>query len=259
MANVNAKGVIITGAGSGIGRATALLFAKNGAKVTVVDIDEKGGGETAEMIKRAKGQALFVRANVTKNVDVQNVVGKTLSAFGGIQVLHNNAGLWRVRDTIEEVSEEEWKFVVDVNLNAVFLMTRAVFPLMKQMGGGCIIHTSSSGAYNKFPTGLSYTAAKAGVLAFSRSLAALGAPHKVRSNAICPGAVDTPAQKDNPPAMREAMKERGLLKPEDIARAALYLATTDSMNGEAINVQLQDGRARYLRLKDVDLEPLKDL
>ena len=159
MSSLEGKVALVTGAASGIGRATSRLLAEKGARVVVADVNEAGGRETVDQIKLAEGQGLFVKTDVTSAVEIQNLVGKTLTAFGGVHILHNNAGVYRVHDTIDEVSEEEWRFMIDVDLNSLFVLARAVYPIMRSQGGGAVINTASMGAFGRSGRGLAYTTA----------------------------------------------------------------------------------------------------
>ena len=259
MSSLEGKVAIVTGAASGIGRATARLLAEKGARVVVADVNEAGGRETVDQIKLAEGQGLFVKTDVTSAVEVQSLVDKTLTAFGGVHVLHNNAGVYRVHDTIDEVSEEEWRFMIDVDLNSLFVLARAVYPIMRSQGGGAVINTASTAAFGRSAgfgrsgRALAYTAAKHGVLGLTRALASLGEQDDIRVNCICPAGVNTPLLTDVNPDVRE----EELLKPEDIARAVLYLATDDSITGAAVSIHLRDGQAQYFKAKEMEWESIE--
>jgi NAD(P)-dependent dehydrogenase (short-subunit alcohol dehydrogenase family) len=259
MGSLQGKVALITGGGSGIGRATARLFASKGAKVVVADLDERGGQETVEQVKGSGGQALFVKGDVASPVGVQEIVGRTLSAFGGVHVLHNNAAVLRSHPAIEDVPVDEWRWVIDVDLTGLFLAARAVAPVMKAQGGGVIINMSSMAGLTSYAQGLAYASAKAGVLGLTRSLALLLEPHRIRVNAICPSGVDTPILKHTARPVVEGMARSGLLQPEDIARAVEYLATADGVTGATVMVHLEHGRASYYKLKPFEGEPIAEL
>ncbi len=255
MSSLEGKIAIVTGASSGIGRATARLLAEKGAKVVVADMDEAGGQETLELVTQAGAEGLFVKMDVTLPADVQNLVGKTLSAYGAVDVLHNNAGIYRIRETIDEVSEEEWRLIIDVDLNSLFLLARAVYPIMRAQGGGVIVNTASMAAFHAVPHGLAYASAKGGVVGLTRSLAALGEKDNVRVNCICPSAVKTPLLTNAHPGLDKGI----MLSTEDIATAVHYLAAHDSLSGAAISIQLKDGKAQYLRARETEWEPVRDI
>ncbi len=261
MVSIQGKVAIITGAGSGMGKATAQLLAEKGARVVVADINQQAGEETVALIKRSGAQALFVEADVTVPAHVRSLVDEAIASFGGVDILHNNAGTWRMHDRIEDVPDEEWLFIIGLNLNALFFMSKAVFPIMKKRGGGVIINTSSLGAFRPMPTGMSYGAAKAGAVSLTHSLAQHGKQHNIRCNCICPAAVDTPAQLFNAKEARERLRAAGLLDPRDIARLVLRFAGDESLNGVTVSVMLRDGKPRYFKLKDFDfaLEPFQGM
>lgn len=250
MASVRGQVAIITGAASGIGRATSLLFARRGARVVAADINDMGGQETVDLIRGAGGDGVFVKTNVTSAGEVQALVERSLAVYGSVHVLHNNAGLMRVRDSIDQIPEDEWRLVIDVDLNSLFLLARAVWPVMRKQGGGAIINTASLAALTAFPTGLSYAAAKAGVLGFTRSLAALGQKDRIRVNCVCPASVDTPLLNDNTPEAKGWIRQRGVLQPHDVARAVHHLATTETATGMAVSILLEDGQPRYYKVSE---------
>jgi NAD(P)-dependent dehydrogenase (short-subunit alcohol dehydrogenase family) len=229
---------LITGAGSGIGRATAMLFAREGASVGVVDVDEAAGRETVGEIVDAAGDALWVHADVALAEDAKRAADAVAGWYGRIDILFNNAGVSHV-GPLHEVPEDEWDHVVAVNLRGVFLMAKYVLPHMLSRGGGCIINMSSGAALLGLERRAVYSATKGAVLALTRAMAVDYAPHQIRVNALCPGTVYTPFVERylkksyaDPDAALERLKERQLAgrlgRPEEIAAAALYLASDDA-------------------------------
>jgi meso-butanediol dehydrogenase/(S,S)-butanediol dehydrogenase/diacetyl reductase len=234
MEQLSGRVAIITGAASGMGRAVALLFHQNGAKVIVVDIDEVGGEATVNEIRRGGGEAIYVLADVSRSAAVENFVETAIARYGRIDILHNNAGVVLVK-FLEDTSEEEWDRVLGVNLKSIFLAVKYVVPHMKRQGGGCIINTASTGGFIGQYMTPAYIASKGGVVLLTKTLALDYAQHHIRVNCICPGAVDTPMIRkhfaNSPDPVHAAELEKRLvpqkrfLDPEEIAHAALYLAS----------------------------------
>jgi len=226
------KVALITGGGSGIGRQAALLFSREGAKVAVVDLDEKAGRETASMIK----DAIFVRADVSKASDSQQMVEAAEKAFGKLNVLFNNAGIMLSKDDDAISTEEEvWDLTLDVNAKGVFLGCKYGIPALRRAGGGSIINVASFVALMGAATPqLAYTASKGGVLAMTRELAVIHARENIRVNAICPGPLRTELLMKF--LNTEAKKQRRLVhiplgrfgEAIEIARSALFLASDES-------------------------------
>lgn len=233
---LNNKVALITGGGSGIGRETALLFAKEGASVVVVDVNDAGGQETVGMVKTAGGRALFVHADVSLAADCAAMVRVAEETFGRLHVLFNNAGIMHSRDDDAIHTEEDvWDLTMAINLKGVYLGCKYGIPALRRAGGGSIINTASFVALLGAATPqLAYTASKGGVLALSRELAIVHARENIRVNALCPGPLRTEL------LMRfldtEAKRQRRLVhipmgrfgEAKEMAYAALYLASDES-------------------------------
>jgi NAD(P)-dependent dehydrogenase (short-subunit alcohol dehydrogenase family) len=241
MTRLEGKVAFITGAGTGIGRATAVLFARHGAHVVVADIDGVAGDETAHL---AGHGALAVRTDVTDEASVQAAIRTTVDTFGRLDVLHNNAGGSTPQDdTVVDAPLEEFWRVIRLDLFGTFLGCRHGIPALIRSGGGAVINMTSNLALMGIAGRDCYTAAKGGVAALTRSLAVEFAPHHVRVNAIAPSATMTArVQKlmaGNPAVDKLAQSHLlGLIQPEDIANAALYLASEESrmMTGHILRV-----------------------
>ena len=226
------KVALITGAGSGIGRQSALLFAKEGAKVAVIDLDEKSGRETASMIP----DAIFVRADVSSARDCQQMVEAAEKAFGKLNVLFNNAGIMLSKDDDAVTTEEAvWDQTLDVNAKGVFLGCKFGIPALRRAGGGSVINTASFVARLGAATPqIAYTASKGAVLSMTRELAVIHAREKIRVNALCPGPLKTELlmkflntePKLNRRLVHLPMGRFG--EAEEIARAALFLASDEA-------------------------------
>lgn len=226
------KVAVITGAASGIGRASALRFAEEGAKVCVADLADKPGQELANQIA-----GLYVHADVSRASDVENMYRATAERFGGIDILFNNAGISPNDDgSILDTSVEAWDRVQNINLKSVFLCCKFGIPYLLKRGGGSVINTASFVAVMGAATSqISYTASKGAVLAMSREMGVEFARNKVRVNALCPGPVNTALlrelfAKDPEKAARRLVHLPGgrFAEPEEIAEAALFLASSES-------------------------------
>ncbi len=238
---------IITGGNSGIGKATAILFAQEGAKVVVAGRNSSRGREVVDEIRKKGGDAVFVRTDVSKSEDVKNLVEKTVSRYGRIDVLFNNAALSPV-GTVLTTSEKDWRAVIDTNINGSFLCTRYVLPHMQKRGGGAIINTGSINSLMAMKDEAAYDASKGGVLMLTRATALDFAKDNIRVNCICPGAIETPMLRGilqlapNPKeAEAELVRKHALGRigtPEEVARVALFLASDDSsfVTGTAVAV-----------------------
>jgi len=230
------KSVLITGGGGEIGRASALLFASEGARVTVVDVDEQKALAVTDEIVANGGEAIAVRADVSSTSDTEAMVAAAEDAFGGLDVLFNNAGIMLADDgNAIDTDEAVWDLTMNVNLKGVFLGCRAGIPALRRAGGGSIINTASFVALMGAATPqIAYTASKGGVLAMSRELAVIHARENIRVNALCPGPVKTELLMKV--LETEAKRERRLVhiplgrfaEASEIAKAALWLASDES-------------------------------
>jgi len=228
------KRALITGGASGIGRATALLFAGEGAAVAVMDINRTGAQDVAGVITGGGGRSLSVYGDVSSAEDCRRAVQQTAAELGGLDILFNNAGIIR-RATVLEITGTEWDRVMAVNVRSVFLLSRYAIPLMAAAGGGVIINTSSGWGLTGGPKAVSYCASKGAVVQMTRAMAIDHGGQNIRVNCICPGDTDTPllhgeAEQLGTPVeqfLAEAAERplRRTGKPEDIAQAALYLAS----------------------------------
>lgn len=238
MGKLQDKVVIITGGVSGIGAASATLFAKEGAKLVLVDMDEEKGAEFEAELIAQHAEAIFIKADVTNEGEVKNIIETTLSKFGKLDILFNNAGIGAVKPT-EELPYSEWRRTVEVDLDAVFLFAQAAIKEFLKGDGGVIINTASMYGWVGSPGSAAYNAAKGGVINLTRSLGLEFAERQIRVNALCPGFIETPILGDTDReflANSTPMKRLG--EPEEMAKAALFLASDDSsfMTGNSLIV-----------------------
>jgi NAD(P)-dependent dehydrogenase (short-subunit alcohol dehydrogenase family) len=228
------KSVVVTGAGSGIGRATALAFAEAGARLVIADVDDVLGQETAALAREHGARAEFVHVDVTRSADCATMVARALEAHGRLDVAFNNAGIALPNAPIAEISEADWQRVVSINLTGVFLCMKHEIPAMKRGGGGAIINTASVGGLIGTAGVTAYCASKHGVVGLTKSAALDHIGDGIRINAVCPGGTLTPM-------LREWFKEPGveqaalagtpigrMADPAEIARAVLFLASPEA-------------------------------
>ena len=245
-ARLETKVAVVTGAGGGIGRAASRLFASEGAKVVAADLDDGAARATADEITSAGGSAIAIGADVGLEAHVEELVSAATSDFGGLHVLFNNAGIFPADDGgLLDTSPATWDRVMDVNLKGLWLCCRGAVPAILESGGGSIVNVASFVALMGAATAqMAYTASKGGVLSLTRELAVEYARRGIRANALCPGPIDTPllASLIADPKRRERrlvhipMGRFG--RPEEIAKAALFLASDESsfMTGAALVV-----------------------
>ena len=228
---------LISGAASGIGRASALLFARHGAAVAIADLDPAAGPAVACQIESEGGRAIFVPVDVSRAADCRRAVEQTIKAFGRLDILFNNAGIIH-RATVVDASEEEWDRVISVNLKSVFLLSKYAIPVMAGGGGGTIINTASGWGLIGGREAASYCASKGAVVLLTKAMALDHASQNIRVNCICPGDTDTPMLRHEADQLGQpigtflaeaAHRPLGRIgTPEDIAHAALFLASQAS-------------------------------
>ena len=223
------KVALVTGAGSGIGRATAIAFAKSGAAVLVSDVNETGGGETVTSIEASGGQASFVKCDVAKSDEVDALVDACVTKYGRLDFAHNNAGI--SSPAADEWEEETWNRAVDINLNGVMHCMRAAATAMLNGGGGAIVNTASIAGISGNASQPAYVATKHGVIGLTKHGALKWAKQGIRVNAVCPGVIETAMTEavSKVPAYREAMENMTPMgrmgQPEEIASAVLWLCS----------------------------------
>lgn len=240
------KVALITGAASGIGRESALLFAKEGAKVVVSDVNEVAGAETVQQIQAQGGEAIFVKTDVSKATDVEAAIATAETTYGQLNILFNNAGIFHAADgSVLDTEEAIWDLTLNINLKGVFWGCKYGIPALLRAGGGSIINTASFVAVMGAATPqIAYTASKGGVLSLTREIAVEFARQKIRANALCPGPVQTPLLDEllADPARRQRrlvhIPPGRFAQADEIAKAALFLASDESafVNGSTFLV-----------------------
>lgn len=240
------KIVLISGAGSGIGRATALLLAKEGGSIAAIDWIAERADETVNAIKEKGGNGVAIKADVSKAAEVESMIKQTIGAYGKLDILFNNAGVMQPLKMITETTEEDWNRVIDINLKGTFLAMKYGIPAMIKSGGGAIINSSSMAGLIGFTYMPAYAASKAGIIQLTKSAALEFAKQNIRVNCICPGLIKTPmaenlAMEPNLKYYKPTRKQIPLTRqgtPEEIACAVLFLASDDSsyITGTALSI-----------------------
>ncbi|MGE5605526.1 MAG: SDR family NAD(P)-dependent oxidoreductase [Bacteroidota bacterium] len=245
--NFSNKVVLITGSGSGIGRATAVSFAKKGAKVVVNDLIPKRGEETLDLVKKAGVEGIFIQSDISVAADAERMIQETIKAFGKIDILVNNAGII-VPGRVDNIAEEDIDKVLKINVKGVFLVSKYAVLEMKKAGGGVIVNIASVAALKGIADRSAYSASKGAVLALTRAMAIDYIKDNIRVNCVCPGTTYTPALEErmqalpDPEAARAAFIARQpmgrLGKDEEIAQAILFAACDEAsyMNGSIITI-----------------------
>ncbi len=241
------KVVLVTGGGSGIGRATCEIFAERGGAVVVADLNEAGAKATVEKITGKGGRAEAVHCDVTRWADVQTAVDTARRIFGRLDVVVNSVGILKF-SRLEDTSEEDWNQVLRVNLTGAFLVTKAAMRAMRQQGGGSIVHIASRAAIQVKEKIGAYAASKAGIVQLTKMAALEGAPHGIRVNCVCPGFTDTPFTR----SMYEEEAFTGWAKvcplgrvgqPDEIARTMLFLASDEASFITGVALSVDGGRS----------------
>ncbi len=232
--SLDSKTALVTGGGSGIGRAASLAYAKDGARVVVADVNVEGGEETVQMIKEAGGEAILVHADVSNPEDTQAMVDQAVGAFGSLDCAFNNAGIGGGRDRLltADYLEEDWDRVISINLKGVWLCMKAEIPQMLKQGGGAIVNTASIAGLVGLSGTVAYVAAKHGVTGLTKAAAMEYAKSGIRVNAVCPGYIETPLVQgifERVEGYRERVAARHpmdrLGEPEEIAQAVVWLSS----------------------------------
>lgn len=254
------KVAVITGATTGVGRETAILFGEEGAKVVVSGRRADKGQETVQLVNNAGGEAIFVQSDVQKSAEAKNLVDSAVRKFGRIDVLCNNAGLAIVKP-VHEYTEEEYDTIMDTNLKGVFLCSKYTIPIMIKQGGGAIVNTASIWSYTGYPGWSIYCASKGGMLLLTRAMAVDLAPYNIRVNCVCPGALATEltlkaiAASPDPAKTRQIFEDihplRRLGEPREIGKSVLFLASDEAGWITGADLSIDGGRkARDRSLHD---------
>lgn len=233
------KAVIVTGGGKGIGRAAAVAFADEGASVAIADIDAAAGEETKRIIEQAGGRAIVIAGDIADETYVRHAVQETVSQFGGVDVLHNNAGVIRY-GTVVEQSADDWDYQININLRAIFLTCKYCIPEMRKRGGGAIVNMSSVQAMASQRTVAAYAASKGGVTSLTTTIALDHARENIRCNCVAPGSIHTPMLDESahtfgpedPSGMIRDWGEQHPIgrvgRPEEVAKLVLFLASDEA-------------------------------
>lgn len=226
------KVALVTGASSGIGRAAALAFAREGAKVVAADVTVEGGEETVSLIKKTGGEAIFVKTNVANASEVEAMVNAAVSTYGRLDCAYNNAGISGKSQSIVDTTEENWDRIIAINLKGVWLCMKYEIPVMLKTGGGAIVNTASDAGLGGVKRLGAYVASKHGVVGLTKTAALEVAKQGIRVNAVCPGPIETPMLMKGTdrfpemiPKMVKAQPNGRLGKPEEIAEAAVWLCS----------------------------------
>jgi NAD(P)-dependent dehydrogenase (short-subunit alcohol dehydrogenase family) len=249
---------IITGAGSGLGREIALLFAREGSSVVLAELNEESGRAVVEEIQESGGSALCVPTDVSRAADAERMVQETLAAFERIDILVNNAGINPSRTPLAEASEEHWDLTLAVNLKGVFLCSKATLPEMMQRRQGAILHIASAAGLIGCSSRAAYSASKGGVVGLTRSMAVDYAHYGIRVNSLCPGFVETElthdyfeARRRDPAAWQHILDLHALErigKPSDVASAALFLVSEEAPWITGLNLPVDGGFTSVKRI-----------
>ena len=249
---------IITGAGSGIGREIALLFAKEGSSIVLAEVKEESGRAVAEEICREGGSALFVQVDVSRSADTERMAREALGAFGRIDILVNNAGINPSRVPAAETPEVHWDLTLDVNLKGVFLCSKAVLSDMMRRRSGSILHIASAAGLIGCSSRAAYSASKGGVVGLTRNMAVDYARYGIRVNSLCPGFVETELTHDYFEAKRQDPAAWGHIiglhaadrigKPTDVAYAALFLVSDEASWITGLNLPIDGGFTSVKRI-----------
>jgi len=226
------KVALVTGGGSGIGRASALAFTREGAKVVIADVNIEGGEETVRMIKEVGGEAIFIKTDVSKSAEVEAMVNKCIETYGCLDCAHNNAGIGSSQRLMADCTEEDWDRIININLKGVWLCMKYEIPQMLQQGKGSIVNTASVCGLVGFRNFPAYTASKHGVVGLTKAATMDYAAAGIRINAVCPGTILTPLVKGvfarNPKREAEDMANHPighLGTPEEVAEAVVWLCS----------------------------------
>ena len=244
------KAVLVTGAGVGIGRAAALRFGKEGAKVAINSFTPAHGLETLRLLQESGGQGVYIQGDVSQDADARRMVQETVKAFGRLDILVNNAGIV-LPGRVDNMSEEDWDRTIAVNLKGVFLVSKYTIPEMRKIGGGVIVHNASVAAIKGVKDRAAYTASKGGVWALTKAMAADYIAENIRVNCVCPGTIYTPSLERRIQAFANPEKARAdfiarqpmgrLGKDEEIAAAILFAASDEAAFMNGANIAIDGG------------------
>lgn len=226
------KVTLVTGGGSGIGRASALAFAREGAKVAIADVAVEGGNQTVDLIERANGEAIFIETDVSKATEVRGLIKKVVAAFGSLDCALNNAGIEGKPSSTSACSEDNWDSVIDINLKGVWLCMKYEIPYMREQSGGSIVNMASvAGLKGGLPRLSTYTASKHGVVGLTKAAAVEYARSGIRINAVCPGFIQTPMVESDRDSsefsnwVQTVVPAGRLGMAEEIAEAVIWLSS----------------------------------